>query len=74
MESTARFIAASCFESVGLIGVNAALDENEKLDAVAVASFGSAAADSVDDSNKEGNSVGADSCAAEGALLGTAEE
>ena len=65
MESIARFITALCFESVGLIGVNATLNGNEKLDVVAVASFGSATAGSVDDSNKEGNSVDAGSCAAE---------
>ena len=74
MKSIARFIITSYFESIGLTGINATLDENEKLDAIAVAFFGSAATDSVDNPNKEGNSVNADSYAAKGASLGTAEE
>ena len=74
MKSTIRSIIALYFESIELIEVNAALDRNEKLNAIAIAFFDSAATNSVDNSNKENNLINVDSYATKEALLKTTKE
>ena len=74
MKSIARFITALYFGSIELIEINATLDENKKLNTIAIAFFDSATTNLVDNSNKEDNLIDADSYATKEALSETTKE
>ena len=59
---------------IELIEINATLNKNKKLNAIAITFFDSAITNLIDNSNKEDNLINVDSCATKETLLKITKE